>query len=58
MPTNSYTNRRIAERIGVSTGLVKATIQGRRGPLKISNQAIRYSAKEGYPYHLFEEAHL
>jgi hypothetical protein len=29
-----------------------------RGPFKISNQAIPYLAKEGYPYHLFEEAHL
>ena len=29
-----------------------------RGPFKISNQAIPYLAREGYPYHLFEEAHL
>jgi hypothetical protein len=29
-----------------------------RGPFKITNRAIPYLAKEGYPYHVFEEAHL
>jgi hypothetical protein len=28
-----------------------------RGPFKVSNEAIPYLAKEGYPYHLFTEAH-
>lgn len=29
-----------------------------RGPFRISNRGIPYLPKEGYPYHLFEEAHL
>jgi hypothetical protein len=28
-----------------------------RGPFKVTNKAIPYLSKEGYPYHLFTEAH-